>query len=378
MWRQGPFQRVMAASDSMDDLEHEIAESAESLDSLLQAVEEIEPKPTPRSQQRLSSRLAIGVAGRKWEQAEAFADVLSIGGPIVDWCSGKGHLARVLCHRGCFSSAHCLELDEALCASGEALSTDLPIDFTVTDALGADPLPPRLRGSAYAHTALHACGDLHRRALTTACREQARRIALVPCCYHKVGPEVFSPLSRRVAAESALLPLRTAELQLATAQTAAASTAARAREQRWRLAIDAWQREARGEDAYLSAPSAPVRLLRSDAGFAEFCEFFGSAPGRSAAERGALAGALRRMADDATASRHFLELGEAARRRVRRLEEVRRQYSRPLELWLCADMMLHLGEEGGYDVELRRLCEPEVTPRNLMVVARRREGVNDL
>ena len=84
------------------------------------------------------------------------------------------------------------------------------------------------------------------------------------------------------------------------------------------------------------------------------------------------------MADDATASRHFLELGEAARRRVRRLEEVRRQYSRPLELWLCADMMLHLGEEGGYDVELRRLCEPEVTPRNLMVVARRREGVNDL
>ena len=54
--------------------------------------------------------------------------------------------------------------------------------------------------------------------------------------------------------------------------------------------------------------------------------------------------------DDATASRHFLELGVAARRRVRRLEAVRRQYSRPLELWRCADMMLHLGEEGGYDV----------------------------
>ena len=188
------------------------------------------PKSTPRSQQRLSSRLAVGVAGRKWAQAEAFADVLSAGhGPVVDWCSGKGHLARVLCHRGCCSSAHCLELDEALCASGAALSTDLPIDFTVTDALGADPLPPRLRGSAYAHTALHACGDLHRRALVTACRERARHIALVPCCYHKVGPEAFSPLSRRVAAESALLPLRTAELQLATAQTATASTAARAR-----------------------------------------------------------------------------------------------------------------------------------------------------
>ena len=102
LWRQGPFQRVMAASDSIDDLEHEIAESAESLASLLQAVEALEPQSTPRSQQRLSSRLAVGVAGRKWAQAEAFADVLSTGtGPIVDWCSGKGHLARVLCHRGC-------------------------------------------------------------------------------------------------------------------------------------------------------------------------------------------------------------------------------------------------------------------------------------
>ena len=38
LWRQGPFQRVMAASDSIDDLEHEIAESAESLDSLLQVM----------------------------------------------------------------------------------------------------------------------------------------------------------------------------------------------------------------------------------------------------------------------------------------------------------------------------------------------------
>ena len=263
---------------------------------------------------------------------------------VVDWCSGKGHLARVLCHRDCCSSAHCLELDEALCASG-----------------GTEHRPSHRfhchrrarRRSAAAATAqllrahgLHACGDLHRRALTTACREQARRIALVPCCYHKVGPEAFSPLSRRVAAESALLPLRTAELQLATAQTASASTAARAREQRWRLAIDAWQREARGEDAYLSAPSAPVRLLRSDAGFAEFCEFFGTAPGRSAAERraGQRAAPHGGRRDGVSPLLRAGRGGEAARAAA---EEVRRQYSRPLELWLCADMLLHLGEEGG-------------------------------
>ncbi len=95
----------------MDDLEQALAEGADiratvpGLASLLQAVEALEPPPTPLSEQRLPAHLAAGVPGRKWAQAQAFADALSdahaAGGPIVDWCSGKGHLARVLCHRGC-------------------------------------------------------------------------------------------------------------------------------------------------------------------------------------------------------------------------------------------------------------------------------------
>ena len=125
LWRQEPFRRVMDRSDGMDDLEQALAEGADiratvpGLASLLQAVEALEPPPTPLSEQRLlPARLAAGVPGRKWAQAQAFADALSdahdVGGPIVDWCSGKGHLARVLCHRGCCSSAHCLELDEGM------------------------------------------------------------------------------------------------------------------------------------------------------------------------------------------------------------------------------------------------------------------------
>ena len=125
LWRQEPFRRVMDRSDGMDDLERALAEGADirvtvpGLACLLQAVEALEPPPTPLSEQRLlPARLAAGVPGRKWAQAQAFADALSdahdVGGPIVDWCSGKGHLARVLCHRGCCSSAHCLELDEGM------------------------------------------------------------------------------------------------------------------------------------------------------------------------------------------------------------------------------------------------------------------------
>ena len=221
LWRQGPFQRVMAASDSMDDLEHEIAESAESLDSLLQAVEALEPKSTPRSQQRLSSRLAVGVAGRKWAQAEAFADVLSTGRARRRLVLGQGPpRARALPPR-------LLQLGALPRARRGAVRLGCRVEHRPSHRFHGDRRARRRSAPAAAarlglcaHGAARVRRACTRRALVTACRERARRIALVPCCYHKVGPEVFSPLSRRVAAESALLPLRTAELRLATAQTA--------------------------------------------------------------------------------------------------------------------------------------------------------------
>ena len=59
LWRQEPFRRVMDRSDGMDDLEQALAEGADiretvpGLASLLQAVEALEPPPTPLSEQRL-------------------------------------------------------------------------------------------------------------------------------------------------------------------------------------------------------------------------------------------------------------------------------------------------------------------------------------
>ena len=386
LWRDEPFRHAASAGDWLGPLEEELVDGAclqsviPGLDTLLRAADELEPAectlpplPLPRN----TGRRDVGVPGRKWAQAEAFASLLPPSeGPLIDWCSGKGHLARSLHQRGCCGAAHCLEIDPALCDAGATLSRrrGLPIDFSTVDVLAApNPLPERLRGAAFAHSALHACGELHRRALRTACAERAHLLAVVPCCYHKFGPEQLEPLSRHVATTSKLLPLSRATLQLATAGRVTArarDVTQRAREQSWRLAIDTWQREQRGLDEYLPAPSAAARLSAGNGSFRAFCEHYATAAGASAAERAAVARPLRRMAADAAASRHYLARGEAARLRVERLEVVRRCYSRPLELWLVADLALGL-EEAGYDVEVRRLCTRHVTPRNLMVLGRR-------
>jgi hypothetical protein len=387
LWRDEPFRYAASSLQPLGALEEGIADGAclrsviPGLDALLEAAGALEPEEcelpfgTPSAGRRGS-----GVPGRKWAQAEAFAALLPpADGPLVDWCSGKGHLARSLCHRGCCSSAHCLEVDSALCDAGAALSRTLPVDFTAVDVLASEtPLPGRLRGPAFAHSALHACGDLHRRALTTARDEHARLIAVVPCCYHKLGPERYQPLSHRVAETSRLLPLPTAALRLATAETVTArarDVERRAREQRWRLAIDAWQREVRGVDEYLCAPSATGHLTSNSGrdGFHAFCDHWATAAGENMVERAGLAHALTAMTANAAACDHFLARGETARLRVQRLEAVRQCYRRPLELWLCADLALCLEETGEYDVALRRLCTRDVTPRNVMVLATRRD-----
>jgi hypothetical protein len=51
----------------------------------------------------VSSRMAVDVPGRKWQQIEAFASALSFEtspGHWLDWCAGKGHLGRRLAHSG--------------------------------------------------------------------------------------------------------------------------------------------------------------------------------------------------------------------------------------------------------------------------------------
>ena len=55
---------------------------------------------------------------------------------------------------------------------------------------------------------------------------------------------------------------------------------------------------------------------------------------------------------------------------VRNLELLRALFRRPLELWLVLDQALFLHEQG-FRVELGEFCASELTPRNLLLLARR-------
>ena len=67
---------------------------------------------------------------------------------------------------------------------------------------------------------------------------------------------------------------------------------------------------------------------------------------------------------------HWLAIGEAEHQRIRRLELPRRQYRRLLEWWLVLDAAQALAEQS-YQVTTSLFCPGELTPRNLIIHARR-------
>lgn len=58
---------------------------------------------------------------------------------------------------------------------------------------------------------------------------------------------------------------------------------------------------------------------------------------------------------------------------VRAFELIRAAVRRPLEVWLVLDMALGLADEG-LAVEVGEFCGRELTPRNLLIRARRRSA----
>jgi hypothetical protein len=68
-------------------------------------------------------------------------------------------------------------------------------------------------------------------------------------------------------------------------------------------------------------------------------------------------------------------LAEGASRlaRLRRLELLRQAWRRPIEVWLCLDRAVWL-ERRGYAVEVGTFCDASLTPRNILLRARRLTG----
>ena len=303
----------------------------------------------------LDDSLKEGVPARKWQQIEAFLGNLPTRElPVLEWCSGKGHLARITSQLT-GQRARCVERDEQLAHAGRRIAEEreLPVDFAILDALG-EPAAAEVRPDQLA-CALHACGELHVRLIELAVDRQTRALAISPCCYHLFPGDQVRALSR--PGQASTLALSRDQCRLALQEAVTATPAVRRRQRQlaaWRLGFDLLQRELRGVDEYLPVPSVPDRRALDFASFV-----------RWAAER-------KQIELPASIDHDRLEAaGHERLDRVRRLNLVRHMFRRPIELWLVLDRALYL-QESDYDVEVGTFCDRRVTPRNLLIRAVRR------
>ncbi len=297
------------------------------------------------------------VSARKWAQIHFFAQTAVPQFPkqitrIVDWCAGKGHLARAL-HRRSSLPVTCIEHNPLLCETGrkETAILEDSVDFECIDALSDDAASPL--GPKTAAVSLHACGRLNASLLRHAVNKCVPFLAVVPCCYQNIDGTAYAPLS--AAAIAAPLPLSRHELRLPALDDSTAAPRTRAlrqREHAYRLGVDLLHRQASDVDRYL--PLGRIRPERLRLGFAEFAQ-------RTAREKEiALPPEIDWTAAEAAAWERFyivsaLGLAQGLFRRV-------------LESRLFLDRVLFL-EENGYRVFAGTFCSKDITPRNLMLIA---------
>ena len=295
---------------------------------------------------------AEGVRHRKWQQIKAFIESLpEPRWPVLEWCSGKGHLARAIAATHGVA-VQCVELDEVLadCGRKAAERGDLSVDFSVLDAMGPEAAQKVHRDQMVC--ALHACGDLHIRLMSLAVKAATRAIVISPCCYH-LGKYAGRPISR--AARLLELPLRPEDARVSLQETVTASPGVKRRREQinaWRLGFDLWQRESSGKDEYLPVP--PVKDEEAKASFEGFFRW---------------ACSVKNIEPPATVDyEHFERAGQERLEQTLRFSLVRHLFRRPMELWLVLDRAQALAERD-YQVEVGTFCDREVTPRNLMIRA---------
>ena len=296
----------------------------------------------------LEESAARHVPGRKLAQIGAFAaGVGAIEHPVLEWCAGKGHLGRHLARRW-KRPVTSLEWDGELCAEGERLARGLGQAFIHADALAS--ASAGLIAGRHA-LALHACGDLHLTLLRAAAERGAPALDLAPCCYYRITTPDYRPLN-----PDANLLLTRDELHLAVTETVTAGARdrrARDRAQAWKLAFLEWRAD-RGVPREKTFKPVPGGWMGE--GFATWMAKLAGREGFVPADNEDW------PAREAEGWRRLEE--------VRRLELARLAFRRPLEVWLVLDRALFLARRG-YQTRLAEFCGRSLTPRNVLISARR-------
>ncbi len=295
-----------------------------------------------------------GIPGRKWQQIEQFAAAL--GEPeaaLLEWCGGKGHLGRLLGAQW-DKPVVTVEHDEKLCREGGQLAQRARVEqrFFRVDALSAEASGVVAGRHA---VALHACGELHRTLLRQAVASGTDAFDIAPCCYYLGAGERYTPFNA-----SLQLMLGRDDLRLAVTETVTAAereVTKRDREMAWKLGYDALRRELCGVEAY--RPMKPIKKEWLKLGFEGFCRRLAEREGHEL--------------PPAIDWPRFEQLGQQRQREVMRLNLLRAAFRRGLEMWLVLDMARYI-EAHGYRVELATFCDRELTPRNILISARRSKG----
>jgi hypothetical protein len=295
-------------------------------------------------------RWAWEIPGRKQQQIEAFAAAAHPTGlPVLDWCAGKGHLGRLLALQWQVAVTS-LEIDPVLCDQGAQLAVRSGVSqkFACKNALTVtNAFSPQQQA-----VALHACGDLHRRLIYSAAEAGVARLEIAPCCYYRGVAEIYQPLSGALQTS-----VTRDDARLAVTETVTASARLkrqRDKEMAWKLGFDLLRREISGESHYRSFKPVPAAWFRGD--FSAFISLMAQRENMLVPHGMGLA--------------EFESRGWERQREVMRLSIVRHAFRRPLEVLLVQDLGLYL-EAQGYQVSIGSFCERQLTPRNLLISARR-------
>lgn len=205
--------------------------------------------------------------------------------------------------------------------------------------------------------ALHACGELHVRAVQLATAEgrssRAQRpfaaaVDLVPCCYDRTPRQVYQSLSGQ-----SNLQLDRVALKLAVTDLRKSGRVQR-REIGRKLVYKSLRKKYLGVrfEAPLASTPRSWSSLDGEAWFSRVAQRDGFS-----------------LPDNLDFQLLEVE-GQHLAARFERLNLPRLAFRRALEAWLVLDLASTLAG-AGFTVKVRRFCPEAVTPRNLMVSARR-------